>query len=68
MDTRFFNRTEIGLGEEVRKQSKKAINLANISYNGKSQAEDVLISSFLPSTIRQGPEQALYVRQRGRIF
>ena len=37
-------------GGEVRKQSKKAINLANVSENGKPQAGDVFISSFLPST------------------
>ena len=40
----------------MRKQSKKAINLANIS-NGEPQAGDVFISSFLPSTGGQGSEQ-----------
>ena len=44
-------------GGKVRKQSKKAINLASISQNGKPQAEDVLISSFLPSAGGQGSEQ-----------
>ena len=43
----------------MRKQSKKAINLANISWNGKPQAEDVLISFFLPSTDGQGANKAL---------
>ena len=42
---------------EVRKQSKKAINLANISQNGKPQRGDELISSFLLSTGGQGSEQ-----------
>ena len=41
----------------MRKQSKKAINLANISWNGKSQAGDMLISFFLTSTGGQGSEQ-----------
>lgn len=52
----------------MRKQSKKAINLANIS-NGEPQAGDVFISSFLPSTGGQGSEQrhsSLAVRQRGQ--
>ena len=40
---------------EVRKQSKKAINLAN--KKGKPQGGDELISSFLPSTGGQGSEQ-----------
>ena len=40
-------------GGRQRSKVKKAINLANI-YNGKHQAEDVLISSFLPSTGGQG--------------
>ena len=44
-------------GGEVRKQSKKAINLANISLNGKPQAGDVFISSFLLYTGGQGSEQ-----------
>ena len=55
---------------EVRKQSKKDINLANI-LNGKPQAGDVLISSFLLSTGGQGSQQrhcSLTVRQRGRIL
>ena len=43
--------------EEVRKQSKKVINLTNISQNVRPQAEDVLISSFLSSTGGQGSEQ-----------
>ena len=38
---------------EVRKQSKKDINLANI-LNGKPQAGDVLISPFLASSGGQG--------------
>ena len=53
----------------MRKQSKKSINLANISQNAKPQAGDVLISSFLPSTGGQSPEQSLFsltVRQRGQ--
>ena len=41
----------------MRKQTKKALNLANILENGKPQAGDVLISSFLPSTGGQGSEQ-----------
>ena len=56
---------------EVRKQCKKAINLASISKNGKPQAGDMLISSFLPSTGGQGPEQGHFgstVRQRSRIL
>ena len=43
--------------EKVRKQSKKSINLANISQKCKLQAGDVFISSFLPSTGGQGSEQ-----------
>ena len=35
--------------EEMRKQSKKAFNLENVSLNGKPQAGDMFISSFLPS-------------------
>jgi len=42
---------------EVKKHSKKAIHLANISYNGKTQAKDVFISFFLPSTGIQDYEQ-----------
>ena len=41
----------------MRKQTKKALNLANILENGKPQAGGVLISSFLPSTGGQGSEQ-----------
>ena len=41
----------------MRKQTKKALNLANILENGKPQAGDVFISSFLPSTGGQGSEQ-----------
>ena len=47
------------------KQSKKAINLANVSENGKPQAGDVFISSFLPSTGGQGSEQR-HFKQSGR--
>ena len=50
---------------------KKAINLANISYKGKPQAGDMLVSSFLPSTGAQGSEQRQFsvtVKQRGRIL
>ena len=43
----------------MRKQSKKDINLANIS-NGKPQAGDVLISPFLPSSGGQGSEQRCF--------
>ena len=44
---------------EVGKASKMSINLVNISQNGKPPEGDilVLISSFLPSTGEQGPEQ-----------
>ena len=44
---------------EVGKPSKMSINLVNISWNGKPPEGDilVLISSFLPSTGGQGPEQ-----------
>ena len=55
----------------MRKQSKKAINLAKISEKGKPQAGYVLISSFLPSAGGQGSEQrqfSLIVRHRGRIL
>ena len=51
--------------EQVRKQSEKAINFANISQNGKPQAGNVLISSFLPSTGGQGSEQS-HFKQLGR--
>ena len=44
-------------------QSKKAMKLANISYSGKPQAGDVLISSFLPSTGGPGPEPRLFKSQ-----
>ena len=47
----------MGEREEVRKQSKTAISLANISQNGKPGAGDGSISSFLPSTGGQGSEQ-----------
>ena len=50
----------------MRKQNKKAINLANISYNGKPQARDVLISSFLPATGGQGSEQRHFNSQAER--
>ena len=56
---------------EVRKQSKKAINLANISQNGKPQAGDVLISSFLTSTSYRALNKgsfSLTVRQKDRIL
>ena len=49
----------------MRKQSKKAITFASISQNGKPQAGDVLISSFLPSTGGQGSEQS-HLKQLGR--
>ena len=61
----------MGEREAVRKQSKKAISLANFSQNGKPGAGDVSISSFVPSTCGQGSEQMLFsltVRQRGRIL
>ena len=52
----------------VRKQSKKAINLANISWNDRPQAGDVFISSFRTSIGGQGSEERyLTVRQRGRF-
>ena len=41
---------------EVRKQSKKTINLPNISQNGRAGARDMLIYSFLPPTGGQGAE------------
>ena len=41
-------------GGEVRRQSEKAINLANVYQNGKRQTGAVLISSFLPSIGGQG--------------
>ena len=50
---------------QVRKQSKKEINFANISQDGKPQAGNVLISSFLPSTGGQGSEQS-HLKQLGR--
>ena len=59
-----------GLGRWQSKQSKKAINLTSISWNGKPQAEDV--NFFLPViTGGQGPEQRHFfstVRQRGRTL
>ena len=42
---------------EVKKQSKKAIHLANISEDGKPQVKDVFLSFFLPSTGVQDSEQ-----------
>ena len=48
---------------QVRKQSKRAINFASISQNGKPQAGDVLISSFLPFTSGQGSEQRHFNNQ-----
>ena len=40
-----------------------------ISWNGKPQAGDMLISSLLPSTGAQGSEQRHFiVKQRGRIL
>ena len=44
---------------EVGKPSKMSTNLVNISQNGKPPEGDilVLISSFLPFTDGQGPEQ-----------
>ena len=56
---------------EVRKQSEKAVTLANISQNGKPQAGDVLLSSFLTSMSYRAPNKgsfSLTVRQRGRIL
>ena len=50
---------------QVRKQSKKATNFANISQNGKPLAGNVLISSFLLSTGGQGFEQS-HFKQLGR--
>ena len=41
----------------VKKQSQKDVNLANSFKNGKPQAGDMLISSFLPSAGGQGSEQ-----------
>ena len=55
----------------MRKESKKAINLANLSWNGQPGGEDVLISSFLkPSTGGKSPEQrhfGLTVKQSGMV-
>ena len=42
--------------DKVRKQRKKAINLANIYQNGKPQAEGC-VNFFLPSTGGQSSEQ-----------
>ena len=50
---------------EVRKQSKRAINLTTISEDGKPQAGDVLISSFLPSIGGQSSEQRHLSLQSG---
>ena len=46
----------------MRKQSKKAFNLEDVSTNGKPQAGDMLISSFLPSL------QVDRVLNKGRLF
>ena len=62
LEARLFYRAEMG---EVRKQSKKSTNLANISQKCKPQAGDVLISSFLPSTGGRGSEQR-HFKQSGR--
>ena len=48
---------------EVRKQGKTAINLVNISQNGKPQAGDVFISSFLPAVYRWTGEQRHFNNQ-----
>ena len=56
--TKFFYRSEMG---EVRKWSKKAINLANIPRNGTSQAGHVLIPSSRPSTGGAGSGQGSLV-------
>ena len=48
--------------EEMRKQSKKAFNLEDVSTNGKPQEGDMLISSFLPSL------QVDRVLNKGRLF
>lgn len=53
LETGLFYRSEMG---EVRKQSKKSINLANTSPRNARQ--DVFFSSFLPSTGGQGSEQS----------
>ena len=54
---------------EVRNQSEKAINVANISQNAKPQAGNVFISSFLPSTGGQGCEQRQFsLSGRGARF
>ena len=41
----------------LRKQSKNAISLVNISKSGQLQEGDVLISSFLPYASGQGSEK-----------
>ena len=48
---------QVRAGGEVRKQSKNIINLTNISQDGKTQAREVLISSFLPSICGQDSEK-----------
>lgn len=56
---------------EVRKQSKKAINLAKCSRMASLRQGDMLISFFLQSTGGQGYEQrhfSLTVKQRDRIL
>ena len=60
LEARLFYRAEMG---EVRKQSKKSTNLANISQKCKPQAGDVLISSFLPSTGGQVSQQRHFKSQ-----
>ena len=59
-----------GWGAGVKKQNKKAINLAN-TWNAKSRGGDVFISSFLqPLTGGRGPEWRHYgltFKQMGRV-
>ena len=49
----------------MRRQSEKAINLANVYQNGKRQTGAVLISSFLPSIGGQSSEQRRFCLQSG---
>ena len=61
--------SEMTGGEET--EYKDHLILANISQNGKPQAGDVLLSSFLISTSYRAPNKgsfSLTVRQRGRIL
>lgn len=62
LDARFFYRSGmVGGGEGLRKQSKKAIKFAHMSYNVKLLAVDVLISSFWnrnPSSCLQSQRMA----------